>query len=105
MDKYVMCASILTFNFLRFFEKALMLFNNHVFVITTCKRLIDDPQGCAHIFKDAIEPTVGADDNNCNITNERTTFSMKDFGRCSPCVSVVIVDTTKCVKSHIVFNR
>ena len=66
MEKYIMCASILTCNCLRFVEKAVILFNTYTFVISTCKRPIDDSQSCAHIFEDALEPTVGVNDNNRN---------------------------------------
>ena len=39
------------------------------------------------------------------IMNKRTAFSMKRFARCSACVSIVIVETKHCIKSHIAFSR
>ena len=66
MEKDVMCASVLTWDLLRFIEKTVILFNSHAFVIPTYKRPIDDYQGCTHIFEDDLEPTVIVNDKNQN---------------------------------------
>ena len=62
----MMSASILACNGLRFVEKAVILFNAHAFVVPNFKRPIDDPQGCAHIIEDSLEPNVGVNVKNSN---------------------------------------
>ena len=53
-----MRVSILGGDCLHFAEKLVIFLNSCVFLILTRKIPIDDPQGCAHIFKDALELTA-----------------------------------------------
>ena len=53
-----MRAYLLDFDCLCSVEKLVIIFNARAFLIPICKRLIDDTQEYAHIFKDILEPTV-----------------------------------------------
>ena len=74
-----MRASVLGLYCLPFFEKAVILFNARAFVIPTCKRPIDDSQSCAHIFEDALEPTVGVNGENHNHTEQENDILYEKF--------------------------
>ena len=75
----MMSASILACNGLRFVEKAVIFFNTHSFVVPTFKRPIDDPQGCAHIIEDPLEPTVKVDGDNRNHDEEENGILHEKF--------------------------
>ena len=61
-----MSDSILACNCVSFVEKVVILFNSCAFVILVYKKLIDYSQGCAHIFKDSLEPTARFNGDNFN---------------------------------------
>ena len=79
MEKDVMHASVLTCYCPSFVDKAVILFNAHVFVIPTCEIPIDDSQSCAHIFEDALEPTVVVEDDNRNHAEQENDILYKYF--------------------------
>ena len=61
-----MIAYILTCSCLRFVEEEVILLNAHEFLIHVGKTLIDDSQGCEHIFEFTLKLTVGVNNKNCN---------------------------------------
>ena len=71
--------SVLTCYCLRFVEKAVIFINAYAFVTPTCKRSIYDTQGCENIFKDAVELTVGVENENHNHAEQENHILHEEF--------------------------
>ena len=62
-----------------FLNKEVIFSNAYAFVITRRKRQLDDTQGCAHIFEDALEPNDGVNNDNRNHAKQENNIHHEIF--------------------------